>query len=44
MVYHATSQLYTVLGRSGETIPPVLLLWRVRDEANRFDQSEAKER
>jgi hypothetical protein len=43
VVYNTSSQLYIFPGRSGETIRPVLLLWRVRDEADRFDKSETKE-
>ena len=43
MVHDIASQLHYILGRSGETIPPVLLFWYRGDEADRFDQLEAKE-
>src|SRR6185503_5618744 len=28
MVHDVASQLHNILGRSGETVPPVLLLWQ----------------
>ena len=43
MVHDITGQLHHILGRSGETIPPVLLLWYRRVEADRFDQLKTKE-
>ena len=42
MVYDVASQLNNILGRSGETVPPVLLLWYRRDETDRFDQFEQR--
>ena len=42
MVYDVASQLHNILGRSGETVPPVLLLWYRRDETDRFDQFEQR--
>ena len=44
VVYHASSQFYIILGRSEEAVSLVLLLWHVRDEVDRSDQSKAEER
>ena len=44
VVLDVASQLHNILGRSREAIPPVLLLWYRRDEADQFDQLETKER
>jgi hypothetical protein len=43
MVHDVASQLHYILGQSGETIPSVFLFWYRGDEADRFDQLEAKE-
>jgi hypothetical protein len=43
MVHDVACQLYYILGRSGEIVPLVLLLWYRRDETDQFNQLEAKE-
>ena len=43
MIHDVASRLHYILDRSGETVPPVLLLWYRRVEADLFDQLEAKE-
>jgi len=42
MVHSIASQLHYILGRSREAVPPVLLLWYRRDEADQFDQLKTK--